>query len=656
MLSDLEQLKPITINWVDTRGMRGEKRLHADSFNRWLEDRLPFALTPTTEIGRNNGNWSLCQTAETHQIFAFNECETKEILADWYDSTEAKKVRPWAPRKRDGDLLRLTYRNIADAHAGRVVELTGVEIRASEIAWDYSNDRNALLAKLSDDEEGLPAEDVARTVIAAAENEITRWRNLYQRMRYNVVFEHAKQVDVAGDDMQIVRAWCREFRMAQKRYLGGRESMSCVADRVKADIIDLVRKRNGPITEDSAMLIDPECIDEPYDGVRAQQYMMKAKDALKRLDAAVAERDRLCGMSCEEIKYAEIEREIDKVADYWRRSWKKCADDLEFGTDSKDSTDLRLQSGEFCQDRMCPLCADRMAYKERERMMAAFEYIENEHGDDVTYLFLTLTIPNVKDCELDEALKAMHDGFNSLTHESWWKDAVLGWYRADEITHTKKAHLIRAGLVWHPHIHLILAVPASYFTDGKYMEQDKIRRAWHRHMIMWGDAEQVNIKRIHAKQSESDIKATTYATRGLRDGLAETIKYSCKTSDYLVRNREERRRRVEVLHEAMLGTKMHASGGLIKAALKAIEEQFSDDNDLIHTEALTDEDEGVRAPWLVTAEWTPRLGAYVVTGRVRNVDDDDIGMPPVLDQDYVRHVQMDLFGSPPGGDSLGVAV
>lgn len=655
MLSGLEELKPITLNWADTQGLKGEQRLHADNINRWLEDRLPFALMPQTEIGRQNGDWSLYQTSETHQLFAINDRseEVCEILADWYDSTEARKVRSWAPRKRDGDILRMTYRDIADEHAKRVVELTGIQCRASEIAWDYSDDRNALLTKLSDDEEGLPAEVVARAVISAAEGEITRCRNLYQRMQYNVIVEHAKQVDVAGDDMEIVRAWCKEFRLAQKRYLGDRELLSRLSDRVKADVIDLVR--SSGIADDASMLIDPEYADDPYDGVRAQQYMTRAKDALKRLDDAVAERDRLLATSCEEIKWAEVEREIEKVADYWHRSWKKCADELEFGADTRDSTDLRLHSAEFCQDRMCPLCADRMAYKERERMMAAFEHIECEHGDDVTYLFLTLTMPNVKDDELEEALKAIHVGFNDLTHESWWKDAVLGWYRSDEITHTRNAQMIRDGRVWHPHMHVILAVPASYFSDGKYMEQDKIRRAWHRHMIMWGDAEQVDIRRIHDKQSESENKAMTYAARGLKDGLAETIKYTCKTSDYLVRNRDERRRRVEVLHEAMLGTKMHTSGGIIRAALKAIEEQFSDEDDLIHTEALSEEDEGVRAPWLVTSEWMPRLGAYVVTGRVPNVDDDDGISDMPSDEECVHRVQLDLFGDSPG-DALGVAV
>lgn len=135
-----------------------------------------------------------------------------------------------------------------------------------------------------------------------------------------------------------------------------------------------------------------------------------------------------------------------------------CGTFLEFHVTEDRS---RLVRANFCRDRLCPYCQDRRSMKIFWQVSEVMKELERQK---LRFVFLTLTVRNCGGSELAGIIDILLDGFRKLSHKNkMWKRSVLGCIRTLEVTRNP------VDCSWHPHLHLILAVPQSYFDrNSKY--------------------------------------------------------------------------------------------------------------------------------------------------------------------------------------------
>lgn len=141
-----------------------------------------------------------------------------------------------------------------------------------------------------------------------------------------------------------------------------------------------------------------------------------------------------------------------------------CATYLTFDVLTPDDlTRLRLNHMNSCRVRLCPMCSWRRSLKIGSHARKIFSYIETDEStkDKYTYLFLTLTIPNVKSDNLDNAIDLFMSAWDKLTKRREFQRVVVGWYRGLEITHNHNPKS-NSYDTYHPHFHCVLVVPKSY--------------------------------------------------------------------------------------------------------------------------------------------------------------------------------------------------
>ena len=129
--------------------------------------------------------------------------------------------------------------------------------------------------------------------------------------------------------------------------------------------------------------------------------------------------------------------------------------------------EAKLRAARVCNRRLCPFCEWRRAKGWRRRF---FEGLPRFHEDFPTHkpVFLTLTQRNVPLGELRETIQHMHRSWNRMKQCSFFPTPF--WFRRTEVTVSDKG-------LFHPHIHVLLMVPAGYFTRN-YVKQSEWRAQW----------------------------------------------------------------------------------------------------------------------------------------------------------------------------------
>jgi plasmid rolling circle replication initiator protein Rep len=158
-----------------------------------------------------------------------------------------------------------------------------------------------------------------------------------------------------------------------------------------------------------------------------------------------------------------------------------------------------LHSTYRCHVPHCPVCGGyRNALRLRAQIFAAMPHILAEHGN-VAFLALYPTIKNCPVTELRATVKALHAAAKLLVKKLPF---VKGSLRFVEITrHAAKAH---------PHLNLVLMVPASYFTNAR------IRLTHADWRIIWQECLNVNYLpevEVWEPQKDSLAKALRYAIK-----------------------------------------------------------------------------------------------------------------------------------------------
>lgn len=175
----------------------------------------------------------------------------------------------------------------------------------------------------------------------------------------------------------------------------------------------------------------------------------------------------------------------------------------------------------------------------------------------------------------------MIKGFNAYLRRSELKDVVKGYFRAFEVTfnHNFKS---KSYMTFHPHMHIILVLPKSYYKKN-YITQDKWLQMWR---DCYGDQNitQVFIEKIKSNCTSDDVyNCADLMQISLKKAIAETSKYTVKSSDYLFpKNKKLTDYAVRYLSYALRGLRMYAFGGVLKDAAEVLNLQdlMSEDADL----------------------------------------------------------------------------
>lgn len=322
------------------------------------------------------------------------------------------------------------------------------------------------------------------------------------------------------------------------------ENVTASTSAHSSEIIALEQSRDG--------LSDYSSKDAPWDVHRGQS------DAVGWIYAAVTE----------------FERYAARMAD--------CGVVLLFGWSTAPETgetSLRLRETNFCRVRHCPVCQWRRSLMWQARFHQSLPKIVQEYPK-ARWLFLTLTVPNCSVGDLGETLTAMNAGWQRLIKRKEFKP-VQGWVRTTEVTRSPTGEA-------HPHFHVLLMVPPSWFRGQTYVKHARWVELWQECMRdptispggQW-------IEVIKGAASEIGKSASDATSSALQKAVSETLKYSVKPSDmtadpdwFLELTRQAHKRRFV------------ATGGVLKNVLRVDEET---DTDLVMANGSADgEDDGSR--------------------------------------------------------------
>lgn len=136
----------------------------------------------------------------------------------------------------------------------------------------------------------------------------------------------------------------------------------------------------------------------------------------------------------------------------------------------------RIISASYCNKRTCPYCAKRIANANERRITKTLEKANAAKisRDKVGYklLSITLTVPNCTGPELrGEIMNNLRALRSMLRNKNALSEITKGYAYGAETTRNGETGL------YHPHIHLIAAVPASY-GKSKYISREQLTNLW----------------------------------------------------------------------------------------------------------------------------------------------------------------------------------
>jgi plasmid rolling circle replication initiator protein Rep len=262
-----------------------------------------------------------------------------------------------------------------------------------------------------------------------------------------------------------------------------------------------------------------------------------------------------------EILDGSDKREHQKQA----KRMKDCADNLEFGwslvSNETGETKFRLKYAKFCRVRHCPICQWRRALMWISRFFDAFPKIYAEYPE-MRYIMLTVTVRNCEIAELRTTVDCMANAWNKLTKRKDYP--AQGFVRSLEVTRGKDGSA-------HPHFHILLAVPPSYFGKN-YLSKNDWAELWRSAMKL--DYKPVCDVRIVKERKEKALvlegcnePQNDNKGHALMSAITETIKYTTKPADMV----KDKAWLLEMVDQ-MRNVRAVSMGGIFKRFLKESEE------------------------------------------------------------------------------------
>lgn len=282
----------------------------------------------------------------------------------------------------------------------------------------------------------------------------------------------------------------------------------------------------------------------------------------------------------------------DRIPTRMREVMLGCGSYLEFIA-TVDKEKKKLVQAHFCKNRFCPLCAWRKSRKDALMLSILMQAIAQEK--QYQFLFMTLTMPNVRGDQLNEEIDLFNQALSKLFRRKRVKQSIKGYMRKLEITYNKERD------DYNPHFHLILAVNRSYFTDPNYY----IKQAdW---LDLWRDV--TGKTGINPNGTDEITQLDIRKVKGFQQEKAvlELAKYSAKDFD-LTENQEV----FDRFYFALKGRQLITFNGVFKDYKKKFESGALD------RYKQKDENEYF---WFLTASWMKNEAQYAIDYRALNEDE-----------------------------------
>jgi len=240
--------------------------------------------------------------------------------------------------------------------------------------------------------------------------------------------------------------------------------------------------------------------------------------------------------------------------------------------ESTGEAKIKLSSAWFSRWRHDPVSNWRKSMKWRSIWFNALPNVFEAHPTH-RWLFLTLTVENCKITDLNATCKHLNKSFLKLIRGKrlakyfYSRDKsvpIAGYYRAMEITKEKE----RDGYA-HPHLHVLLHLPPSYFKGENYIPQKEWAELWRTAAGLDYDPV-IDIRAVKPKKAKLDDKFG-----GLFDAILEVTKYPMKMADLLV-NADWTKEYIKQMHRVRLTD----VGGTLKRFIAELDDD--DKTDLIH--------------------------------------------------------------------------
>lgn len=181
----------------------------------------------------------------------------------------------------------------------------------------------------------------------------------------------------------------------------------------------------------------------------------------------------------------------------------ECANYVSFYS-NKAKDKFKLRSGNFCNNRFCPVCSWLKAKRTAFEILELIKVIER--NNDKKFLFITLTAPNVKGEYLSKEITDFNEAFKRLFQTEEFKRMNKGFIRKLEITYNAERN------DFHPHFHAIVAVDKSYFKSRNYLSKKRLLELWQRSKRD-DSITQVDIKPVKMNSVEEVLEIATYSTK-----------------------------------------------------------------------------------------------------------------------------------------------
>lgn len=275
---------------------------------------------------------------------------------------------------------------------------------------------------------------------------------------------------------------------------------------------------------------------------------------------------------------------------------------------------LRLYQAYFCKARLCPMCNWRRSLKIAFQNKKIIQTVNERHN--VKWLFLTLTVRNVEGDELKDTMDQMTKAWNNFSRYARFKKAVKGYFRAMEVTKNRDKNSEWEG-TYHPHFHVLLAVPNSYFKKKDlYITQADWTSLWQRAMKL-DYTPIVHVEKVKPKKDSTNFVEVEQDVRDRmviaeENAIFEVSKYPVKDTD-VIQGDEVTPDNVQTvidMDKALAYKRLISYGGLLKEIHQELKMSDAEDGDLIHID--DDADEVANGAIDVMAYWHVGLKNYVL--------------------------------------------
>ena len=282
------------------------------------------------------------------------------------------------------------------------------------------------------------------------------------------------------------------------------------------------------------------------------------------------------GKKLKTIELAESYRRLGEEFKSKHYRVRDCGTFLEFKKFINDNS-MKLNKANFCKVRLCPMCSWRRSLKIYGQVSKVMNEVSK--NNDYDYIFLTLTTRNCKANELSQSIDNIFNGFKKLTKRKRYKQSIKGHFRALEVTHNLNINSDWFD-TYHPHLHCILVVNKSYFTDTKsYITQEEWATLW-KNVLRVDYTPIVDVRRFKDRNG-----------KGIEKSIAETAKYTVKSDDYIIHDDVTNEvietltdDAVFILDKALAHRRLTAFGGILKEYHKKLNLDDAEYGDLVNTD------------------------------------------------------------------------